>query len=53
MQNKELDRDFIEQQKQRLLETKAELERMRDGLEGDQQNRAEDEGDLTEHDSGT
>lgn len=52
MADHELDKSFIEDQKRRLLEIKAELERMRDGLDEDQQDRAEDEGDFTEHDSG-
>jgi DnaK suppressor protein len=48
----ELDQEFIEQQKQRLQDLKAELERVRDGLEEDQKFRAEEEGDFTQHDSG-
>lgn len=52
MANNELDQEFIEQQRQRLQEMKAELERMVRGLEEDQQDRAEDEGDFTEHDAG-
>lgn len=52
MADQNLDKSFIEDQKRRLLEIKAELERMREGLDEDQQDRAEDEGDLTEHDSG-
>jgi DnaK suppressor protein len=48
----ELDQEFIEQQKQRLQDLKAELERVRDGLEEDQRFRAEEEGDFTQHDSG-
>jgi DnaK suppressor protein len=47
-----LDREFIAQQKQRLQELKAELERVRDGLEEDQRFRAEEEEDFTEHDAG-
>jgi DnaK suppressor protein len=50
--NTELDEGFVQQQRQRLEELHDELTRLRDGLEGDQQNRAEDEGDMTEHDSG-
>jgi len=50
--NTELDEGFVQQQRQRLEELHGELTRLRDGLEGDQQNRAEDEGDMTEHDSG-
>lgn len=52
MAGKNLDESFVNDQKQRLLEIKAELERMRDGLDEDQQDRAGDEGDYTEHDSG-
>ena len=52
MANNDLDQDFIAQQKQRLQELKAELERVRDGLEEDQRFRAEEEEDFTEHDSG-
>jgi DnaK suppressor protein len=50
--NNYLDQDFIAQQKQRLQDLKAELERVRDGLEEDQRFRAEEEEDLTQHDSG-
>lgn len=52
MAHTELDDKFIAQQKDRLQELKSELERMRDGLEEDQEDRAEEEGDFTEHDSG-
>ena len=52
MQNEQLDQEFVEKQRQRLQEVKAELERMVGGLEEDQQFRAEEEGDLTQHDSG-
>ena len=52
MADQNLDKSFIEDQKRRLLEIKAELERMRDGLDEDQQERGEAEGDQTEHDSG-
>ena len=50
--NTQLDEEFVEQQRQRLLELKAELEQMRDGMSDDQRDRGEDEGDYTEHDSG-
>lgn len=46
------DKGFIEEQRARLEELRAELARMVEGLEDDQQDRAEDEGDFTEHDSG-
>jgi DnaK suppressor protein len=52
LNNSELDREFIEQQKQRLQDLKSELERVRDGLQGDERFRAEEEEDFTEHDSG-
>jgi DnaK suppressor protein len=52
LNNSELDREFIEQQKQRLQDLKSELERVRDGLQEDERFRAEEEGDFTEHDSG-
>ena len=52
MASSELDQEFIEQQKQRLQDLKAELERVRAGLEEDQKFRAEEEGDFTQHDSG-
>jgi DnaK suppressor protein len=48
----DLDQEFIAQQKQRLQDLKAELERVRGGLEEDQRFRAEEEEDFTEHDSG-
>ncbi len=50
MANTELDERFVGEQKHRLQELKAELERMRDGMSDDQRER--DEGDQTEHDSG-
>jgi DnaK suppressor protein len=50
--NDELDREFIEQQRQRLLELKSELQRVRDGLQEDERFRAEEEEDFSEHDSG-
>lgn len=48
----ELDQEFVQQQRQRLEELREELVRMRGGLEEDQRDRAEDEGDMTENDSG-
>jgi DnaK suppressor protein len=50
--NTKLDQEFIQQQRQRLEELREELVRMRSGLEEDQRERAEDEGDMTENDSG-
>ena len=52
MANNELDQEFIAQQKQRLQDLKAELERVRDGLQEDVRFRAEEEEDFTQHDSG-
>jgi DnaK suppressor protein len=50
--DQQLDREFIERQKERLQELKAELTRVRDGLNEDSRFRAEEEGDFTQHDSG-
>jgi DnaK suppressor protein len=47
-----LDKEFVEEQRGRLEELRAELTRIARGLEEDQRDRAEDEGDFTEHDSG-
>ncbi len=47
----ELDKEFIERQKSRLLERKAELERMRDGVREDERDRSQEEQD-TQFDSG-
>jgi DnaK suppressor protein len=52
VENRELDREFIEEQRGRLEELHAELVRMVEGLEEDQRFRAEEEEDFTEHDSG-
>jgi DnaK suppressor protein len=50
--NNELDKEFVEKQRERLEELRAELTRMVEGLEEDQQDRAEWAGDMTENDSG-
>ena len=50
--NNELDKEFVEKQRGRLEGLRAELARMVEGLEEDQQDRAESEGDMTENDSG-
>jgi DnaK suppressor protein len=50
--NNELDKEFVEKQSERLEELRAELARMVEGLEEDQQDRAESDGDMTENDSG-
>ena len=49
--NTELDDGFVGQQKERLLELREELLRIQRGMEGDQQNRGEEQGD-TQPDSG-
>jgi DnaK suppressor protein len=50
--NNELDKEFVEKQRERLEGLRDELARMVEGLEEDQQDRAESEGDMTENDSG-
>ena len=52
MANGELHQEFIDRQRQRLLELRSELERVRGGLQEDEQFRAEEEEDFSEHDSG-
>ena len=52
MANTEVDETFVAQQKERLLELRDELTRIQRGMQGDEQNRGEAEGDMTEHDSG-
>lgn len=52
MANNGLNEDFIAAQKAKLEELRDQLQRLDRGLEGDQQYRAEEEGDFTEHDSG-
>jgi DnaK suppressor protein len=48
----ELDREFVEHQRARLESLKVELQEMRGGLRDDQEYRAEEEGDLSQNDSG-
>lgn len=50
--NEGLDPSFVDRQKERLLKEREELQRVVRGMEEDQQERAEAEGDFTEHDSG-
>jgi DnaK suppressor protein len=50
--NNELDKEFVDKQRERLEELRVELARIVEGLEEDQQDRAESEGDMTENDSG-
>ncbi len=52
MTNNELDKEFVDKQRERLEELRAELVRIVEGLEEDQQDRGESEGDMTENDSG-
>ena len=52
MANNELDKEFVEKQRERLEELRAELTGVVRGLEEDQRAQAEDEDDFTEHDSG-
>lgn len=52
MGDKALDQDFIQKQRTRLEEMKAELLQMNKGLEEDERERSEDEQDYTEHDVG-
>jgi DnaK suppressor protein len=52
MANGDLDQEFVERQRERLEELRTELVRMVKGLEEDQQFRAEEEEDFTQHDSG-
>jgi DnaK suppressor protein len=50
--NNELDERFVAQQKERLLELREELSRIQRGMEGDVQDRGEEEEDFSQHDSG-
>ena len=52
MAKSELDREFVEKQRERLQGLRTELLEMVEGLEEDQRFRAEEEEDFTEHDSG-
>jgi DnaK suppressor protein len=52
VENKGWDQEFIEKQRARLEELRAELSQMVEGLQEDQRYRAEEEEDFTEHDSG-
>jgi DnaK suppressor protein len=50
--NNELDKEFVENQRERLENLRAELVGTVRGLEDDQLSQSEDEGDFTEHDAG-
>ena len=52
MTNAEMDEKFVAEQKERLLQIRDELQRIQSGMQGDEQNRSEEEGDLSQHDSG-
>ena len=52
MTNNELDKEFVEKQRERLENLRAELVGTVRGLEDDQLSQSEDEGDFTEHDAG-
>ena len=52
MANNELDRKFIEHQRVRLEELRAELVGVRDSAQEDRRDLAEQEEDFTQHDSG-
>ena len=47
-----LDEQFVDKQRERLEQLRDELARIVQGMEEDQRDRAEDEEDFTEHDSG-
>ncbi len=51
MANAELDEKFVAQQKEKLEQLRDELVRIRQGMQGDQENRGEEQGD-TQFDSG-
>lgn len=52
MSNNELDQDFLDNQRRRLIDLKNELGKMRDGLEEDQRELEDQEEDLTDPDAG-
>lgn len=52
MPNDELDREFIERQRTRLEELRAELSQVRDSSQEDRRDLSEQEEDFTQHDSG-
>lgn len=51
MANAELDQEFVARQKERLEQMREELRRIARGMEGDERNRGEEQGD-TQFDSG-
>jgi DnaK suppressor protein len=50
--DQELDQQFVESQRERLVGLRDELVRIREGMADDQRDLGEKEGDFTEHDSG-
>ena len=52
MANAELDEKFVARQKERLEQMRDELHRIQGRMRADEQDRAEQEEDFTEHDSG-
>jgi DnaK suppressor protein len=50
--NNELNKEFVEKQRERLEDLRTELVGTVRGLEDDQLSQSEDEGDFTEHDAG-
>ena len=52
MHNDEIDHQFVERQRERLLGVRDELVRRREGMAEDERDLGEKEGDFTEHDSG-
>ena len=52
MHNDEIDHQFVERQRERLLGVRDELLRIREGVAEDERDLGEKEGDFTEHDSG-
>ena len=52
MANEELDREFVEHQRARLEELRAQLVGVRDGAQEDRRDLAEQQEDFTQHDSG-
>ena len=52
MQNDEVDEQFVERQRERLVGLREELMRIREGMAEDERDLSENEGDFTHHDSG-
>jgi len=52
VQNDEIDQQFVERQRERLVGLRDELVRIREGMAEDERDLSESEGDFTQHDSG-